>query len=147
MMKSTIASYCIIPVPSISPSCRSHCCPSLQVAVACTHECMLLRLVLHLVVLVCTASEAWRWLLSRDENGRERSGKPLNHSRNCIFWSETDARTRKSDARTRKSDGKTKSVLRDIGNGINRSGACRLRSGIDNSKRENTYNNFKHLTR
>ena len=78
--------------------------------------------------------------MSRDENGRERSGKPLNRSRNCIFLSGTETGTEKSD-------GKTKSVLRDIGNGINRSGACRLRSGIDNSKRENTYNHFKHLTR
>ena len=26
-------------------------------------------------------------------------------------------------------------------------GTYRLRSGIDNSKRENTYNHFKHLTR
>ena len=78
--------------------------------------------------------------ISRDENGRERSGKLFNHSRNCIFWSGTEAGTKKSD-------GKTKSVLRDIGNGINRSGACRLRSGIDNSKRKNTYNHFKHLTR
>ena len=65
----------------------------------------------------------------RDENGRERSGKSLNRSRNCIFWSGTETGTEKSD-------GKTKSVLRDIGNGINRSGACRLRSGIDNSKWE-----------
>ena len=54
---------------------------------------------------------------TRDENGRKRSGKPLNRSRNCIFWSGTETGTKKSD-------GKTKSVLRDIGNGINRSGAC-----------------------
>ena len=78
--------------------------------------------------------------VDKDENGRERLGKPLNRSRNCIFWLGTKTGTEKSD-------GKTKSVLRDIGNGINRSGACRLRSGIDNSKRENTYNHFKHLTR
>ena len=93
-------------------------------------------------VAVTAPSASWHggWCRDRDENSRERSGKPLNRFRNCIFLSGTETGTGKSD-------GKTKLVLRDIGNGINWSGACRLRSGIDNSKRENTYNHFKHLTR
>ena len=66
---------------------------------------------------------------SRDENGRERSGKHLNHSRNHIFWPGTGTETGKSD-------GNTKPVLRYIGNGIIRSGTSRIRSGIGNSKRE-----------
>ena len=51
----------------------------------------------------------------RDENDRERSGKSLNHSRNHIFGPGTGM-----------PDGKTKSVLRNIGNGIIRSGTCRI---------------------
>src|SRR6185436_8502397 len=42
---------------------------------------------------------------SRDENGREQSGKPLNRSHNYIFWSGTETGTEKTG-------GKTKSVLR-----------------------------------
>ena len=66
-----------------------------------------------------------------DENDRERSGK-LNRFRNCIFLSGTETGTEKTE-------GKTKSVLRNIGNGIIRSGTCRIRSGIGNSRRKNTY--------
>ena len=66
---------------------------------------------------------------SRDENGRERSGKPFNHSRNHIFLSGTEKGTGTPD-------GNTKPILRDIGNGIIRSGISRLRSGIKNSKRK-----------
>jgi len=67
-----------------------------------------------------------------DENGRERSGKSLNHSRNHIFGPGTGSGTGMPD-------GKKKSVLRNIGNGIIRSGTYRIRSGIGNSRRENTY--------
>jgi len=73
----------------------------------------------------------------RVENGRERSEKSPNHSCFCIFQSGTGAGTGNAD-------GKTKPILWDIGNGIYRSGTCRLRSGIGNSRRENTCNHFKH---
>ena len=66
-------------------------------------------------------------LKHRDENGRERSGKCLNHSRSCILLPGTETGTRRPD-------GKTKPVLRDIGNGIFRTGTCRLRSGSGNFK-------------
>jgi len=73
--------------------------------------------------------------ITRDENGWEWSGKPLNHSRNHIFLSGTGT-----------PDGNTKPILRDIGNGIIRSGISRLRSGIENSKRNTTTcYHFKHL--
>ena len=52
---------------------------------------------------------------SRDENGRERSGKPFNHYRNHIFLSGMETGTGTPD-------GNTKPILRDIGNGIIRSG-------------------------
>ena len=78
-------------------------------------------------------------LAARDENGREQSGKPLNHSRNHIFWSGTETVTGKPD-------GKTKSILLDIGNGIFRSETYRLRSGIGKSKREHyIYGRFKYF--
>ena len=81
-------------------------------------------------------------ILYRVENGRERSGKHRNHSRSCIIWPGTVAGTGKPD-------GKTNSILRDIGNGILRSGTCRLRSGIDNTKRKHRYtcNHLKQLAR
>ena len=42
--------------------------------------------------------------ITRDENGWEWSGKPLNHSRNHVFLSGTGT-----------PDGNTKPILRDIG--------------------------------
>ena len=81
-------------------------------------------------------------ILYRVENGRERSGKHRNHSRSCIIWPGTVAGTGKPD-------GKTNSILRDIGNEILRSGTCRLRSGIDSTKRKHRYtcNHLKQLAR
>ena len=78
----------------------------------------------------------------RDENSRKQSLKLLNHFRNCIFCRE---RKQEQEIRMGKRNryygmSGTESFGRD-------SGACRLRSRIDNSKRENTYNHFKYLTR
>ena len=66
------------------------------------------------------------------ENGRERSGKCLNHFRSHIFWPGTGTGTGRPD-------GKTNPVLRDIGNRIFQTGTCRLRSGSGNTKREHRY--------
>jgi len=61
----------------------------------------------------------------RDGNGREQSGKCLNHFHSCIFFL--------PETGTRRPDGKIKPVLRDIRNEIFRIGTCRLRSGSGNS--------------
>jgi hypothetical protein len=63
------------------------------------------------------ASSSLSSVHDRDESGRERSGKPLNHSCNHIFLPGTGAGTGKPD-------GKTKAILRDIGRETYRSGTC-----------------------
>ena len=85
-------------------------------------------------VFICLGEGHWSGFCgaSRDENGRERSGKCLNHSRSCIFLSGTETGTGRPD-------GKTNPVLRDIGNGIFRTETRRLRSGSGNTKRKHRY--------